>query len=67
MKSTEDLLYELGYDNMDLYDNDGQQMRKFMRDMKREVKREIRSYLEFMNDTSNDYYIEMKNGVIKRK
>jgi hypothetical protein len=60
--TTEELLYELGYDDREnnLYGNE-QAMTSFMKETRMEQLREAQSYTYFLEDTTDDSYIEMKN------
>lgn len=59
---TEEWLYELGYDNRDyLYHyEEGNKMSLFMRRTDGEIKREAQRYIDFIEDTSDDHYINLK-------
>jgi hypothetical protein len=67
-ETTEDWLYELGYDDREdnLYGKESS-MVKFMREMRKEQLGEAQSYIEGIENCEDDnYYIEMKNGNIER-
>jgi hypothetical protein len=67
IEETEELLYELGYDDReDNFYGKESSMVKFMREMRMEQLREASKYISFMNDYSDDQYISMKNGAIER-
>jgi hypothetical protein len=58
----EELLEELGYqgNREELY-GDTETLRRFLKELDRDERRELMRYIEDYYDTSDDWYIEMKN------
>jgi len=59
----EELLWEMGYDKKKYHKkrHRNKEMKKFIDQIDQEVMREAKRYVDFLNDTDDDFYINIKN------